>query len=182
MKLKVLVGSGDRIMSVTAPFIAVGVAANVLWPSAFRLGFGSGGVIAGIVLLAIGVPVWLTGVALVLINVPKRRLITFGPFAVLLHPMYTAVSLLVFPGLGLLFDSWAGAAVGVVLYVCSRLFAPEEDRILARLFPAEYPEYRKRVLIPWLQTPAFSRRESPATGQTEVLPLPGRREPPSPAS
>ena len=150
MKLKVLVGSGDRIMSVTAPFIAIGVTANILWPSVFRLGFGTGGLIAGIILLVIGVPAWLTGVALVLINVPKKKLITSGPFAVLLHPMYTAVSLLVFPGLGLLFDSWVGAAVGVVLYVCSRVFAPEEDRILAKLFPGQYQEYRKRVLIPWL--------------------------------
>ncbi len=150
MKLKVLVGSGDRIMSLTLPFLVVGVVANVLWPGVFALGFGMGGVIAGIVLLVIGVPVWLTGVGQVLVNVPKKRLITTGPFAVLLHPMYTSVSLLVFPGLGLLFDSWVGAAVGVALYVSSRIFAPREDQILAKVFPSEYPAYRKRVLIPWL--------------------------------
>ncbi len=150
MKLKVLVGSGDRIMSLTLPFLVVGVVANILWPGVFALGFGMGGVIAGIVLLVIGVPVWLTGVGQVLVNVPKKRLITTGPFAVLLHPMYTSVSLLVFPGLGLLFDSWVGAAVGVALYVSSRIFAPREDQILAKVFPSEYPAYRKRVLIPWL--------------------------------
>ena len=150
MKLTVLVGSGDRIMSVAAPFIAIGVAANILWPSVFALGGGRAGLIAGIVLLVIGLPAWLTGVIQVLINVPKRRLITTGPFAVLLHPMYTTVSLLVLPGLGLLFDSWAGAAAGVVLYVCSRIFAPQEDRILAGIFPVQYPAYRRGVLIPWL--------------------------------
>lgn len=150
MKLKVLVGSGDRIMSLTAPFIAIGVAANILWPSLFTLGFGAGGLIAAIALLAIGVPVWLTGVAQVLINVPKKRLITTGPFAVVPHPMYTAVSLLVFPGLGLLFDTWVGAALGVVLYASSRIFSPQEDKLLAKIFPTEYPEYRRRLLIPWL--------------------------------
>lgn len=150
MKLKVLVGSGDRIMSVTLPFLVVGVVANILWPQAFTLGFGSGGLIAGIVLLGIGVPIWFSGVALVLINVPKKKLITWGPFAVLLHPMYTSVALLVFPGLGLLFDTWVGAAVGVALYVSSRSFSPSEDKILQKVFPSEYPAYRKRVLIPWL--------------------------------
>ena len=150
MKLKVLVGSGDRIMSLTLPFIVIGVAANILWPSVFALGFGLGGLIAGIVLLAIGVPAWLSGVALVLINVPKKKLITTGPFAVVLHPMYTAVALLVIPGIGLLVGSWVGAGIGVVLYVASRIFSPAEDELLQRVFPKEYPAYRKAVLIPWL--------------------------------
>jgi protein-S-isoprenylcysteine O-methyltransferase Ste14 len=150
MKLKILVGSGDRIMSVTLPFIAIGIGANILWPRAFSLGFGQGGLIAGIVLLAVGVPVWFTGVALVLVNVPKKKLITTGPFAVVPHPMYTAVSLLVFPGLGLLFDTWVGAGIGAALYLASRIFSPNEDRILAKAFPKEYPAWRKRILIPWL--------------------------------
>lgn len=137
-------------MSLTLPFLVIGVVANILWPSAFALGFGLGGLIAGIVLLAIGVPVWLSSVALVLINVPKKKLITTGAFAVLLHPMYTSVALLVFPGIGLLIDSWVGAGVGIVLYVASRIFSPGEDKILQKVFPVEYPAYRKRVLIPWL--------------------------------
>jgi protein-S-isoprenylcysteine O-methyltransferase Ste14 len=150
MKLKILVGSGDRIMSLTLPFLVVGVVANIIWPHVFTLGFGLGGLIAGIALLAVGVPVWLSSVALVLINVPKKKLITAGAFALLLHPMYTSVGLLVLPGVGLLLDSWVGAAIGVALYVSSRIFAPREDEILAKVFPTEYPEYRKRVLIPWL--------------------------------
>ena len=150
MKLKVLVGSGDRIMSLTLPFLVVGIVANIIWPWVFKLGFGAGGLIAGIVLLMIGVPIWLSGVVLVLINVPKKRLITTGPFAVVPHPMYTAVALLVLPGVGILFDTWVGAGIGVVLYISSRIFSPAEDEILANAFPKEYPAYRERLLIPWL--------------------------------
>ena len=150
MKLKVLVGSGDRIMSLTLPFIVVGVVANILWPPAFALGFATGGLIAAIALLVIGVPIWLSSVALVLVNVPKKKLITTGAFAVLLHPMYTSVALLVLPGVGLLFDSWVGAGIGAVLYISSRIFSPGEDKILQKVFPSEYPAYRKRVFIPWL--------------------------------
>ena len=150
MKLKVLVGSGDRIMTFTLPFIVIGVAANILWPSVFALGFGRGGLIAGLALLVVGVPVWLSGVALVLRNVPKKKLITTGPFAVLPHPMYTSVALLVIPGIGLLLDTWAGAAIGVALYVFARIFAPAEEQVLARVFPRGYAAYRKSVRIPWL--------------------------------
>ncbi len=150
MRLKVLVGSGDRIMLTTLPFLAVGVVLNVLFPRWFALGFGLGGLIAGIVLLVVGVPAWLASVALVVTQVPKKKLITTGPFAVVAHPLYTSVALLVLPGVGLLFDSWVGAAIGVILYVANRIFSPAEEKILEKYFPKEYPAYRSRVLIPWL--------------------------------
>ena len=31
-----------------------------------------------------------------------------------------------------------------------RLYAPAEDKILARVFGAEWEAYRARVLVPWL--------------------------------
>jgi protein-S-isoprenylcysteine O-methyltransferase Ste14 len=150
MKLKVLVGAGDRVMGLALPFILVGVAANILWPTVFRMGSGSGGVIAGVILLVIGVPTWLTSVVQILVNVPRRRLITTGPFAVVLHPLYTSVALLVFPGIGLVLDTWLGPALGIILYVSSRLFAEGEGKILEKVFPKEYPAYRSRVILPWL--------------------------------
>jgi protein-S-isoprenylcysteine O-methyltransferase Ste14 len=151
MRLKVLVGEGRRIMLLALPFAALLIVADILRPGWFTLGFGTGGVAAGIVLLAIGVPTWLSSVALILIRVPQKKLITTGPFAVVLHPLYTSVALLVLPGLGLLlFDSWVGAGIGVVLYVSSRLFALGEEAILRKVFPSEYEAYRRKVLLPWL--------------------------------
>jgi protein-S-isoprenylcysteine O-methyltransferase Ste14 len=150
MKLKALVGAGGRVMGPTLPFIVVGVVANILRPGWFAMGSGTGGLIAGIVLLALGVPTWLTSVAQILYWVPRRTLITTGPFAVMFHPLYTSVALLVFPGLGLVLDTWLGPALGVILYVSSRISSPREEKMLATFFPAEYPKYRSRVLLPWL--------------------------------
>jgi protein-S-isoprenylcysteine O-methyltransferase Ste14 len=148
--IKTLVGAGDRIMALTLPFAVAGVAANVLWPSAFRLGWGAAGTTIGVLFLAIGVPLWLASVVQILLLVPKGRLITGGPFALMFHPLYTSVALLVLPGLGLLFDSWVGLSIGLVLYVCSRRYAPREERALAERFGEEYAAYRERVLLPWL--------------------------------
>jgi protein-S-isoprenylcysteine O-methyltransferase Ste14 len=150
MRLKVLVGEGRHIMSLALPFAALGIAANILRPGWFTLGFGTGGMVAGIILLAIGVPTWLSSVALILIRVPQKKLITTGPYAIVMHPLTTSVALLVVPGLGLLFDSWVGAGIGAVLYVSARLFSPREEVILQKVFPKEYPAYRKKVLLPWL--------------------------------
>ena len=109
-------------MGLALPFAAVGVAANILRPGWFTLGLGLAGWIAGIVLLAVGVPAWLSSVALILVRVPRKQLITTGPFAVVRHPLYTSVALLVIPGVGGIFDTWVGAAVGAILYASSRMF------------------------------------------------------------
>jgi protein-S-isoprenylcysteine O-methyltransferase Ste14 len=150
MRLKVLVGEGSHVMGLTLPFAAAGIAANLLWPSAFRMGFGSAGLVAGIVLMAVGIPLWLTSVAQILVNVPRKKLITRGPYALMLHPIYTCVALLVIPGCGLALDTWVGFAIGAVLYASSRVFSPREEALLTKYFPAEYPAYRAKVLLPWL--------------------------------
>lgn len=150
MKIKALVGAGDRIMALTLPFAIVGLAANALWPSVFRMGLGAAGTILGVVFVMIGVPLWLISVVQILVLVPRGKLITGGPFALMLHPLYTSVALLVIPGCGLLFDSWLGFALGIVLYVSARRFERSEERDLAARFPQEYPAYRRRVLLPWL--------------------------------
>jgi protein-S-isoprenylcysteine O-methyltransferase Ste14 len=150
MRLKVLVGEGSHVMGLTLPFAAAGIAANLVWPSIFWMGFGTPGLIIGIVLLVIGVPLWLTSVVQILVWVPRKRLITTGPFALMLHPLYTCVALLVIPGCGLVVDTWVGFAIGAVLYISSRIFSPREEILLSGYFPAEYPAYRAKVLIPWL--------------------------------
>jgi protein-S-isoprenylcysteine O-methyltransferase Ste14 len=150
LPMKALVGAGDRIMAVTLPAAVLGLAANMRWPALFHLGFGATGTVVGIVLLAIGIPLWLSSVVELLVCVPKGKLITGGPFALMLHPVYTSVALLVIPGCGLLFDSGLGFAVGIVLYVSARHFERSEERDLAARFPEEYRRYRKRVMLPWL--------------------------------
>jgi len=150
MVLTTLIGAGHKIMGLALPFALAGITLNILYPEFFRIGLGHPGMIAGWIMLAAGVPVWLTSVIQILINVPRGKLITTGPFAAVLHPLYTSVSLLVIPGVGLLFDSWAGAAIGAVLYIASRMFSVEEERRLEELFADEYRMYRGRILIPWL--------------------------------
>ena len=134
MGIRTLVGAGDRIAALALPFAVAGAAANILWPQAFRLGFGAAGRVAGIVGLAIGVPLWLASVVQIVVCVPKGRLITGWPFALMVHPLYTSVALLVIPGCGLLCDSWLGFALGLILYVSVRVFAPREERELAARF------------------------------------------------
>ena len=151
MNVKVLVGSGDRIGLLVAPFMVIGVILNILFPAWFSVGGPSAGLQAvSIVLLILGVIVWAWSVVLILTQVPQKKLITSGPYALVKHPLYTGVSLLVLPWLGFLLNTWLGLLLGIVLYVGARLYAPAEEAILAKAFGSAWEAYRKKVLIPWL--------------------------------
>lgn len=151
MNLKALVGSGDKIALFTAPFAAAGVALNIAYPDVFGVG-GPPPALAVIsaFVLAAGVTVWAWSAAAIVTKVPRKELITEGPYSLVRHPLYTGVALLVLPWAGFLCDTWLGALIGVVMYAGSRIFARAEEAQLAATFGADWDRYRKSVKVPWL--------------------------------
>ena len=149
--IRLLVGSGDKIGLATLPFVVVGLALNLWRPALFSLGEPSVAlrVFAASVTLC-GVVNWAWSVVLIVTKVPKRELITSGPYAIVKHPLYTGVALLVMPWAGVLLDSWLGFVLGGVLYVASRIYSREEEESLARDFGAAWTAYCGAVKVPWL--------------------------------
>ena len=149
--LKHLVGSGDLIALFSLPFVIGGFAIQIAAPTLLAVDASSGPIRAiAIFLLTIGGLTWAWSVALILSRVPKGELITTGPYAVVKHPLYTSVGLLVLPALGVLLGTWLGAIIGVAVYVGSRLFAPAEEAELQKTFGAEWEAYTRSVKLPWL--------------------------------
>ena len=152
MNLKALIGSGERIGKLILPFLVIGLVLNLLRPSLFSVG-GPPLVlkVLSIFILIPGVTIWLWSAVLILTKVPKQELITNGPFSLVKHPLYTGVGLLVLPWIGFLLNTWLGALIGIVLYLGSRMFAPEEERALAKTFGVAWDDYCcNGVKIPWL--------------------------------
>jgi protein-S-isoprenylcysteine O-methyltransferase Ste14 len=149
--LRSLIGSGDRIALFTLPFVLVALALWAFDPSRVAVDGSSPAVRAiALVALAVGVVGWAWSAVLILTLVPKGELITTGPFAVVKHPLYTSVGLLVLPAAGILLGTWLGVVIGVGLYVGARLFAPAEERELRTTFGARWEAYEQRVVLPWL--------------------------------
>jgi protein-S-isoprenylcysteine O-methyltransferase Ste14 len=151
MRLTVLVGSGHRIMLLALPFSVIGLVLNILFPSWFSVG-GPPLVlkVISIVVLIPGVTIWIWSVVLILTRVSKNELTTYGPYSLVKHPLYTGVAFLVLPWIGFLLNTCLAVAIGIILYVGSRLFAPEEERTLSETFGAAWDEYCRKVKIPWL--------------------------------
>ena len=151
MRLRALVGSGEKIGLITAPFLVIGLILNVAFPSSFGVGGPSAALRAiSIVVLIPGVTIWVWSVVLILTKVPRNELITNGPYALVKHPLYTGVALLVLPWIGFLLDTWLGVVIGIVLYVGSRMFSPEEEEALSKTFGPAWDRYNATVKMPWL--------------------------------
>jgi protein-S-isoprenylcysteine O-methyltransferase Ste14 len=151
MKLKLLVGSGDKIGLLTLPFLIIGLILNIIIPSIFSVG-GPSIVLkmVSIIILIPGITIWIWSVVLILTKVPKQELITNGPYSLVKHPLYTGVALLVLPWIGFLLNTWMGVLIGVVLYIGSRVFTPGEEAVLSKTFGTTWDEYYNKVKIPWL--------------------------------
>lgn len=78
-----------------------------------------------------------------------QRVIESGPYAVVRHPMYSAM-LLLFPGGSLLLGSLLSLAIALLICLLAVVRVPLEESLLRRGLPG-YDEYRERVrfrLIP----------------------------------
>jgi protein-S-isoprenylcysteine O-methyltransferase Ste14 len=80
-----------------------------------------------------------------------HRLIVRGPYRLVRHPIYTA-HLLMALGAAITFGTWLGYAAVVSFFVGFRVKLAQEEELLSRNFPEEYPEYKKRTwaLLPWM--------------------------------
>jgi protein-S-isoprenylcysteine O-methyltransferase Ste14 len=151
MKLKVFVGSGDKIGLLTLPFLIVGLILNIMIPSLFSVGGPSIVLkVISIIILIPGVTIWIWSAVLILTKIPRKELITNGPYSLVKHPLYTGVALLVLPWTGFLFNTWLGVLIGIIIYIGSRIFSTEEEKVLSKTFGATWDEYCNKVKIPWL--------------------------------
>jgi len=151
MKLKILVGNGRKIGLFTLPFLILGITLNILFSEFFNVNDTSGLLFwISFLFLIIGIINWIWTVVLILTKIPRKKLITNGPYAIVKHPLYTGVALLVIPWVGFMFNTWLGVLLGIVVYIGSRIFSPEEEKLLSKIFGMVWEEYRKKVKLPWI--------------------------------
>jgi protein-S-isoprenylcysteine O-methyltransferase Ste14 len=151
MKLKVLVGNGRKIGLFTLPFLIVGIPLNIIFPEFFFVNDTSGLILwISFLFLVIGIINWIWTVVLILTKIPKKLLITTGPYAIVKHPLYAGVALLILPWVGFMCNTWLGVVIGIVVYTGSRIYSPEEEKLLAGIFGVEWENYNKKVKFPWI--------------------------------
>ncbi len=151
MKLKILVGNGRKIGLFTLPVLIIGIPLNIIFPEFFMVNDTSGLLFwISILFLIIGSINWIWTVVLILTKIPQKQLITSGPYAIVKHPLYVGVALLILPWAGFMFNTWLGVALGIIVYIGSRIYSHEEEKLLSRIFGIEWENYSKKVKFPWI--------------------------------
>jgi protein-S-isoprenylcysteine O-methyltransferase Ste14 len=99
----------------------------------------------GGILLALGMPMLLTAGITLRPAYNRDELVTSGVFAVVRHPIYSAMIVLNLPGIALLTRSWPLFLMPLVAYTVFKLLIHREDEYLERRFGQAYLDYRARV-------------------------------------
>jgi protein-S-isoprenylcysteine O-methyltransferase Ste14 len=107
----------------------------------------------GYILLVPGIALWLTGVAQLLIQFPKGKLITTGAYGVCRNPIYSSFILFVLPAVSILTFTWVYIVVAVCMLASVLVFIGKEEQDLTRVFGEEYTNYKSRVdrVIPFVK-------------------------------
>ena len=140
-------GIGPRTFLPTVAYGLVAGAATYTWPDACLLRWPPYAVFAtaGGILLALGVPMWLTGAISVMRAYNRDQLVTSGVFGLVRNPVYSAMIVLNLPALALLTRSWPLFLMPLVAYAVFKLLIHREDEYLERRFGQAYLDYRAQV-------------------------------------
>ncbi len=131
---------------------ALGVVASRVWPLAFPWSNGRASLIGGLMLVAIGVALAITGVitfrrarVAVYPNRPARNLVTHGIYRYTRNPMYVGMTAAYLGGVVLTGVAWALVMLPLVLIVLYAAVIQREERHLCERFPDEYLAYSAQV-------------------------------------
>jgi hydroxyacylglutathione hydrolase len=102
-------------------------------------------VVAGLILMAVGIPIWVTASKAVDRAFEAGVLATQGVYALCRHPTYGNAIFFTIPGVLMFFRSWLLLTVPLAMYVIFRLLIGEEEDYLRQKFGPAYLEYEREV-------------------------------------
>jgi protein-S-isoprenylcysteine O-methyltransferase Ste14 len=131
---------------------ALGVAASRVWPLAFPWSTSRASVAVGLLLVAIGVALAITGVVTfrrakvaVYPNRPARNLVTHGIYQYTRNPMYVGMTTAYLGGVVMTGIVWGLVMLPLVLLALYAAVIRREERHLTERFPDEFRAYSTQV-------------------------------------
>ena len=140
-------GVGLRFTAISVACLALLLVAHYVWYPRFVIqGIPYAVLVAvGLLLMAAGVPIWISGSKAVDRAFEEGCLATQGVYALCRHPIYGNAIFFTIPGILLFFRSWLLFLVPVAMYVAFRVLIWEEEDYLRRQFGEVYVAYERGV-------------------------------------
>ncbi len=108
----------------------------------------------GILLVAIGLPVFILPGMKIDRYFNQGKLATEGIYAFFRHPIYGSWIVFIMPGVAFIIDSLLALTIPLFVYGVFRILIGEEEKYLEQKFGDEYFEYKRRVgsIFPKIKT------------------------------
>jgi hydroxyacylglutathione hydrolase len=142
-------GIGPKFTLFSVMCLVLALAVHIVWYPLFVIREIPLAVLiaVGLVLIAIGVPIWVAASKEVDRAFEADELATQGVHALCRHPIYGSATFFVIPGILLFFRSWVLFAVPVAMAVLARLLVRREEVYLREKFGQAYLEYAGSVNV-----------------------------------
>jgi hydroxyacylglutathione hydrolase len=140
-------GIGRKFTVLSVLYLILALVAHYIWYPLFVIQVVPYAVLVviGLILMAIGIPIWVAASKAVDGAFEEGVLATQGVYALCRHPIYGNAIFFTIPGILLFFRSWLLLTVPVAMYVIFKLLIGEEEEYLRQEFGPAYPEYEKQV-------------------------------------
>jgi protein-S-isoprenylcysteine O-methyltransferase Ste14 len=147
MKKLNALGIGPKIGLITIPWFLGTLLLSIFYkelfcfdPECYRVLL-----IFGIIILAIGLVFYAITVRLLLIGIKNTRLMTTGTYYLCQNPLYTAMILLIIPGISLILHSSLMLTTSLVAYIMFKINIKSEYLEMEAFFGEAYKAYKKNT-------------------------------------
>lgn len=144
-------GIGPKLVGLSFAYSIIPAALTMAYPGFFTISVLPGVFnFVGIILLALGIPLWLLSIFPLLTGFTQGKLCTSGVYFIVRNPMYSAFIVFIVPAITLFFRSWILFTIPVVMCLVFKKLIKAEELYLEEQFGEEYLKYKSEVnaLIP----------------------------------
>ena len=140
-------GVGPIFVALSLVYTAIALSLRFTYPETFTITLVPrwSMVVAGSVLMAIGIPFFVAALVTLRRGFPSGQLFTKGVYAMCRHPVYGAWVVFIVPGMVLVAANWIGLTVPVLMYVTLRVLVRTEEAFLEQTFGDEFRAYKHRT-------------------------------------
>jgi protein-S-isoprenylcysteine O-methyltransferase Ste14 len=140
-------GIGPKIAVVLLPWLGTSIALSSINIKFLKYNSETSDIllIAGIVLMAVGLIFYFSTVRMLLKGLKETRLMTTGPYSLCQNPLYASLILVIIPALSLILNSWLVLTTTIIGYILFKFFIKIEYTELEKFFGADYLQYKKET-------------------------------------
>ena len=140
-------GVGPKIGMIALPWLAVSIILSVFFDSKFVF-FSNGNNIIfyiGLALIIAGIVMYFISALTLLKGLKKTNLVTEGTYYFCCNPIYSAIILLIIPGISFMLNSWLVLTTSIVAYIIFKIFIKSEYAEMEKFFGNDYIKYKSET-------------------------------------